>query len=82
MSMPGNIREGCLNDPENGDTAYTVKRGSPKIRLKPAPDSSMSFECPRLRLQGLHQAQLVQSARSQCNRDSFHRPDHGRDKSG
>ena len=25
--MPGNIREGCLNDPENGDTSYTVKRG-------------------------------------------------------
>jgi len=24
MSMPDNIREGCLSDPENGDTSYAV----------------------------------------------------------
>ena len=82
LSMPGNIREGCLSDSENGDTSYTVKRGFSKIRLKPAPDSNMSFEFVRLRLQGLHQAQLVQRARSQFNRDSFHRPDRGRDNTG
>lgn len=44
MSMPGNIREGCLDDPENGDASYTVDPGMPKIRLKLAPNSCMFFE--------------------------------------
>jgi hypothetical protein len=46
--MPGNIREGCLGDPEHSDTPHAVKPGFPNIRLKPALYFSMSFEFPRL----------------------------------
>ena len=38
------------------------------------------FEFARLRLQGLHQAQLIQNARSQFIRDSLDRLNHARDK--
>ena len=80
--MPGNIREGPLGNPENGDTSYTVKRSVPHIRLKRAWYSSVFFEFPRFRFQGFQQAQLFQNARSQFIRNSSDRLDQGRDKSG